>query len=542
MKNSILIAVLAFLFAGCSKKQKVDLLVLNAQVYTVDDQFSVVEAFAVNDGKIVATGTSKIMKGTYAAEKTFDAKGKTILPGLIDAHAHFYGLGTQQFKVNLRGTKSFDEMIQRIVDFQKERQVAYILGRGWDQNDWEVKEFPTKDKLDSLFPNIPVAITRIDGHALLANQKALDLAGITPKTKVEGGKIGIKNGELTGVLIDNAMEILRKSIPASTTKENVKALMAAQDICLRYGLTTIDEAGLDKSIIQLIDSLQEAGDLKIRFYAMASATPENVEYYLTKGIVRTDRLHVSSFKVYADGALGSRGAVLKAPYSDKPHHFGTMLIGVDAFKQLAAKIYNSPFQMNTHAIGDSANVVVLKTYDSLLKPNEDRRWRVEHAQIIDAPDFAHFSKNIIPSVQPTHATSDMYWAEDRLGAERLKNAYAWKKLLHQAGVIALGTDFPVEKVSPFLTFYAAVVRKDLKGFPENGFQPENALSRKETLKGMTIWAAYANFEEKEKGSIEKGKFADFVVLDQDIMKVPGNKIPETKVLATYIAGEKVFQR
>lgn len=539
MKKIFLFTVVFVLFIRCENKKNVDLLVIDAQVYTVDDQFSVVEAFAVNDGKIVFTGTNEELKNRYSSSNIYDAKGKTILPGLIDGHAHFYGLGLQRQKVDLSGTKSFEEVVERIVAFQNKNQMAYIQGRGWDQNDWEVKEFPNKTLLDSLFPNTPVAITRIDGHALLANKKALEMAGITINTEVEGGKIEKKNGELTGILIDNPMSLVRESIPGPSRNAIVEALLAAQEICLKNGLTTVVDAGLNRETIEIIDSLQKSGELKIRIYAMASASPENLDYYLKHGKVRTERLNVRSFKVYADGALGSRGAVLKEPYSDKKHHFGTMLIGVDDFKKMAKRIYRSDFQMNTHAIGDSANAVVLRTYDSLLQKNDDRRWRVEHAQIIDAEDFHYFGKNIIPSVQPTHATSDMYWAESRLGLQRLKNAYAWNKLLEQAGIIVLGTDFPVEKVSPILTFYAAVARKDLKGYPAKGFQPENGLSREETLKGMTIWPAYANFEEKVKGSLEPGKFADFVVLNQNIMTVETPKIPATKAVAIFIDGEKV---
>ncbi len=533
------IFLLILLLSGCHEKESVDLLIFNAEIFTVNSEFSIAEAMAINDGKIVATGTSKDIQERYSAKNMLDNEGKTILPGLIDAHAHFYGLGLQQHKVDMSGTQNFSEVIQRIVDFQKKNDVSYITGRGWDQNDWEVKEFPNKKVLDSLFPETPVAITRIDGHALLANQKALDLAGITTETPISGGKIEKIDGKLTGILIDNAMEMVYNSIPKPSREEATAAILEAQKICLRLGLTTVDDAGLDKEIIQLMDSLQKTGDLKIRIYAMAIATPENVDFYLKNGPVKTERLHVCSFKIYADGALGSRGAVLKEPYSDMPHHFGTMLIGITDFKKLAGRIHKSKFQVNTHAIGDSANAVVLRTYDSLLTKNEDRRWRVEHAQIIDEQDFHYFSKNIIPSVQPTHATSDMYWAEDRLGPERIKNAYAFHKLLEQAGIVALGTDFPVEKVSPFLTFYAAVSRKDLKGFPAEGFQPENGLNRQETLKGMTIWAAYANFEENEKGSLEPGKYADFVILDQNIMNMEESKIPETNVLATYISGKKV---
>ncbi len=273
---------------------------------------------------------------------------------------------------------------------------------------------------------------------------------------------------------------------------------------------------------------------------MISNTTENLDYYLKNGPFKTERLNVRSFKFYGDGALGSRGAALKEFYSDRPDHYGALLSPVKDFKEIAKRIANSKFQLNAHAIGDSANSLVLKTYDELLKNDENRRWRVEHSQVIDETDFKYFSKNIIPSVQPTHATSDMYWAEDRLGPERIQGAYAYKKLLDQAGIVALGTDFPVEEVSPFYTFHSSVARKDLENFPESGYMMEQALSREETLRGMTIWAAYSNFEEDEKGSIEPGKFADFIILEKNIMKVPEDEIPNIKVLQTWVNGEKVY--
>lgn len=540
IKKIAFIILFSGIVSSCETKEEVDLLVLNANVYTVDEDFSTVEAFAVNDGKFIATGTTEALQEKYDATEVIDAEGKTIVPGLIDGHAHFYGFGLQLQTVDLTGTKSFEEVVERIVEFQKEKNVDFITGRGWDQNDWEVKEFPSKDTLDILFPDTPVAITRIDGHALLANQAALDVAGITTETKVEGGKIEVIDGKLTGILIDNPMALVENAIPEPSIQEKVNALLDAQEIAFKYGLTTINDAGLGRETIALIDSLQQAGDLKMRIYAMISHSPENLEYFLGRDFIKTPRLNVRSFKVYADGALGSRGAVLKEPYSDKEGHFGTLLLSVEEFKETAERIAASDYQMNTHAIGDSANVVVLKTYDSLIGQEGNRRWKVEHAQIIDEGDFKYFSRNIIPSVQPTHATSDMYWAGDRLGEEREKGAYAYNKLLEEAGVIVLGTDFPVEKVSPFLTFYAAVARKDLENYPEGGYMPEQALSREETLRGMTIWAAYGNFEEDEKGSIEAGKFADFVILDQNIMEVPENQIPETKVLGTFLGGEKVY--
>ncbi len=542
MKKILSLFGLALILFSCnSEKEKADLLVFNAKVYQVDSTFSKAEAFVVKDGKFLEVGNSKDLKEKYEAVQNFDAEGNAIYPGFFDAHAHFYNLGLQQQLVDLTGTKSFDEVVSRIVEFQKERNLDFITGRGWDQNDWEDKEFPVKDTLDKLFPETPVAITRIDGHALLANQAALDRAEITTKTKFQGGDIEQKNGKLTGILIDNPMDLMHNAQPELDDETKQQALLEAEDLCLSYGLTTVDDAGLDRSTIEMMDTLQKSGEMKIRIYAMVSNSKSNLDYYLPKGPYKTERLNVRSVKFYADGALGSRGAALKAPYSDRPHHFGALLSPISELKTTAERIAKSEFQMNTHAIGDSANYLVLKTYDSLLKSGEDRRWRVEHSQVIDMEDFHYFSKNIIPSVQPTHATSDMYWAEDRLGEKRIKGAYAYKKLLDQAGLVALGTDFPVERVNPFLTFYAAVDRQDTENYPEDGFMKDQALSREETLKGMTIWAAYSNFEENEKGSIEPGKYADFIMLDRDIMEVEIDSVPETKVIGTFINGEQVYK-
>jgi hypothetical protein len=521
-------------------KEIADLIIYNAQIYTVDEAIPTAQAFAVKDGKFLQVGTNEEIQGKFESEKIVDAQGKTILPGLIDAHCHFYNLGMKLQQVDLVDTKSYQEVLDKIVAFQKEKNVPFIVGRGWDQNDWEVKEFPTKKELDELFPDTPVAITRIDGHAMIANQKALDLAKITTKTKVEGGEILQKDGKLTGILIDNPMGLVREVIPQPTRQAQIEALLEAQKINFSYGLTTVDDAGLSPDVISLIDSLQKAEQLQMRMYVMVSNRPEYVEEYLKKGAYKTEKLNVSSFKVYADGALGSRGAALKEPYSDKHNHVGAMLIGYEDFKTLTGKLANSPFQMNTHAIGDSANAVVIRTYYEALKGQNDRRWRIEHAQVVAPEEFEALDKNIMISVQPTHATSDMYWAEDRLGKERIKGAYAYKKLLEKTGKVALGTDYPVEKVNPFHTFYAAVARKDLKNYPDGGFQKQNALTREETLKGMTIWAAYSNFEENEKGSISVGKYADFVILDQDIMKVEESAIPNTKAVSTYLGGLKVY--
>lgn len=540
MKKGILLFILSFIIFSCTQKEAVDLIIHNAKIYTVDTEFSNAEAFAIRDGKFVAVGTSEEIQQKYNATETLDANGKTVLPGLIDAHCHFYGLGLFKQSVDLVGTKSYDEIIEKLVAFQKEKKVPFIIGRGWDQNDWDVKEFPSKERLDKLFPDTPIALTRVDGHAYLVNQKALDLAGITTETNVEGGEIQQKDGKLTGILIDNPMDLIDKIIPQPNRAQQIQALQDAEKECFSYGLTTVNDAGLNKDVINLIDSLQKADALHMRIYAMISNTPENVAHYINKEPYKTAHLNVRSFKVYGDGALGSRGAVLKKSYSDKENHFGAMVISPENLEKLAVKIAKTNYQMNTHAIGDSANYQVLKTYASALQGQTDRRWKIEHAQIIDHTDFDLFTnKNIIPSVQPTHATSDMYWAGDRVGETRLKGAYAYKKLLNLSGQIALGTDFPVEHVSTFKTFYAAVARKDSDQYPAGGFQMENALSREETLKGMTIWAAYSNFEENEKGSIEVGKFADFIILDKNIMEIPENEILAATVEETYLAGKKV---
>lgn len=536
MKKLTILSLIILCFSCSDDKQTVDSIIINANIYTVDNDFNKAEAFAVKDGKFLAVGTSREIQSKYASENIIDAKGKTIVPGFIDAHCHFLGLGLDQQAVDLVGTNSFEDVMKRMLDFQNEKQYDYVLGRGWDQNDWEDKTFPNKKLLDRLFPETPIALFRIDGHAVLCNQAALDLGNVTVNTTIEGGEIVIENGVLTGVLIDNAEMLVMNHWPQPSRKDKVNALLAAQEICFDLGLTTVDDAGLDQDAIEIIDSLQKAGDLKMRVYAMVSFNEKNVDYYLNKGIIKTDRLNVRSFKFYADGALGSRGAMLRAPYSDKPNHLGLLVTDLETFNKNAERIANSDYQMNTHAIGDSANRVVLLTYNKVLANKPDRRWRVEHAQVVSQEDFDLY-KNVLPSIQPTHATSDMYWAEDRLGSERIKGAYAYKQLLDAYGKVALGTDFPVERVSPFLTFYAALARQDLEQYPEGGFQKENGLTREETLKGMTIWAAYSNFEESEKGRIEAGKFADFIILEKDIMTVDQNEIPKIKVEQTFVNGE-----
>ena len=544
MKN-YLIAILALVLFSCSSKEKIDLLVYNATIYTVDSSFSTAEAMAVREGKIIATGKMADLEKDYEATEKLDAEGKFIYPGFIDAHAHFVGYGMSLQRVDLTGTKSWDEVIRKCEIFFKENLSGndWIVGRGWDQNDWEDKNFPTKELLDLRFPNNPVLLTRIDGHAAVANQKAIDLAGVKAGDTLTGGEVEEMEGKLTGILIDNAVDLVSSKIPASTQEQFKAALQAAEKNCFAVGLTTVDDCGLSYEAVEGIKKLQADNELKMRLYVMLSDEKTNYDYLEKNGIIKTDRLNVRSFKVYGDGALGSRGACLLEPYSDKAGHYGFLLSNPAHFDSVANYISQKGWQMCTHAIGDSGNRTMLNIYAKYLKGKNDLRWRIEHAQVVSQNDFNLFGANsIIPSVQPTHATSDMYWAGDRVGSERVKGAYAYNQLLQQNGWLPLGTDFPVEDISTFKTFYAAVVRKDAKGWPAEGYQMENALTREQTLRGMTIWAAKSNFEENEKGSLEKGKLADFIILDTDIMKAAPEKILNIQVLKTFVGGEKVYEK
>ncbi|HNS12025.1 MAG TPA: amidohydrolase [Bacteroidia bacterium] len=536
-----LIAVL--LISSCHYKRIVDLIVFNGTIYTVNTMFSVTQAMAIKNGKIISLGRSDDILDDYQSENTIDLQGNFVYPGFIDAHSHFFGYATDLLKCDLTGTKSFDEIIDQLRTFSISNKFDWLLARGWDQNDWTIKEYPDKNIIDSLFPDKPVFMLRIDGHAVLCNQVALDMAGITPETKVEGGEILLADGKLTGLLIDNAIDLVKVKIPQYSAELVEEALLRAQQNCVAAGLTSVSDAGLGKDSIEVIQKLQNENKLKLRVYAMMSDDKPTLDHFIQTGPIISDRLTVRAIKVYTDGALGSRGACLKQAYSDQPGHFGFLLKDRNYLEQLCELAKNNKFQMCAHAIGDSAVSTILDVYSNYVSGENNRRWRIEHCQVVSPKDLRKFGDNsIIPSVQPTHATSDMYWAQERLGAERIKYAYAYNDLLQNSdGIIALGTDFPVESIQPLLTYYAAVQRRDLDGYPDEGFQKENELSKKDALRGMTIWAAYASFEDDFKGSLEEGKFADFVVLDKDILEIPEKKIPKVDVLFTFINGEKMFQ-
>ena len=510
---------------SCQTKTAVDLIVHNANIYTVDEQFSKAEAFAVKDGKFVAVGNEKDIMSQYTATEVIDAQGKAVYPGFMDGHCHFVGYGEQLVRwCDLKGCQSFDEVIERLQEHDSLHPAEWLLGRGWDQNLWPVPEFPDNDKLAEVFPRRKVLLTRVDGHAVLASKEVLDLAGIDKDYKLDGGKVILKDGKCTGVLLDNTADVAKALIPPMTREERIHALLQAQENCWAVGLRSVTDAGLDIETIELIDSLQEAGLLKIHVNAMINPDDETMDHFMEKGIIDKEKLTIRSVKIYADGALGSRGAKLIEPYSDAPETSGLILESDEFYHHVCQKAYDAGYQVCCHAIGDGGTRHILDIYTQYLKGENDLRWRVEHSQVVAEKDFQKFHDySIIPSVQTTHCTSDMDWAGERLG-DRIKNAYAYQRLLQQNGWLINGTDFPIEDISPIYTFYAAVARKHLDGTPSEGFQMENALTREQALRSITIWVAKGCFLESRKGSIEVGKDADFVILDRDIMTVEESEI------------------
>lgn len=543
MKNTVYL-ILLLIFTRCTTNTEVDLIVYNAKIYTVDSTFSTAEAFAVKNGIFIDIGKSDDILKRYNAKETIDAHQKAVYPGFYDAHGHSFLLANAMQEVDVTGVKTMDELVERI---QKYRQInpdkKWIVGAGWDQNIWEDKSFPTKDSLDKFFPNTPIFLSRIDYHTALVNGKALEIAQIDSAQIVEGGMIvGDAAGAPTGVLIDNAMLLVKKFIPLIAEHDLLNNLQQAQDSLFAVGLTSIVDAGLNEEQLDHIKSFYLKDSLKIRNYAMIYAEPHKIERIIKEGIFETDRLSIKSIKFMADGALGSRGAALLTNYSDDSSKTGFLLHSPEEFDLALQKLAASPFQVAVHAIGDSANRLILDLYGKHLKGDNDRRWRIEHAQVVSLEDFIKFKTfQIIPSIQPTHATSDMYWAEDRLGEERIKGAYAYRTLLDAYGKIAIGSDFPIESINPLYSFHAAVYRQDKNGNPSSGYQSEQRISREQALRGMTIWAAYSCFQEDKRGSIEKGKDADFVILNSDIMTAESSKIRGIKTLRTVIAGETVYQ-
>jgi len=534
-----------------------DLVLVNGRIYTVDNARPVASALAVGRGRILFVGSDAEARTLVnASTSVIDLHGATVVPGIVDAHAHLLGLGNRLQRVNVAGSTSSDEVIERVKAWSKDvKPGAWILGRGWDQNRWTSKEFPTHDALSRAFPNNPVVITRVDGHAMLANAKAMQLARVSAASAdPEGGRIiRLASGSPSGVFIDNAQNLIARAIPPSTPADTRKAILAAIAECNRWGLTGVHDAGEDAETIGIYEELAKAGNYNLRNYVMLSdpgepGSPAALRNpYLRRGpqsALYDGHLWVRAIKVYADGALGSRGAALLAPYADEPTNSGLLVSRPEHIRAWAEAALRGGFQLNVHAIGDRGNRITLDAFEAALGavPAADHRFRIEHAQVISTEDIPRFAKlGVIPSMQATHQTSDMRWAEARVGPQRIRGAYAWRSLLNTGAVIANGTDFPVEEVNPLLTFHAAVTRQDPTNWPTGGWYPEQKMTREEALQSMTIWPAYAAFQESVLGSLTPGKYADFVVLDRDIMAIPDAEILGTLVVSTWIGGKRVYE-
>ncbi len=531
---------------------KADLIVVNASVYTVDDSRPRVSAFAVRNGRIVFVGSDREARYLAGAStRVVDAKGQTVIPGMVDAHAHLLGLGTSLKNVQLAGSRTYDEVIAKIVARANAAKPGeWILGRGWDQNLWPDKKFPTHEALTRAVPDHPVVLGRIDGHAVLANAMAMKAAGVSAATHdPDGGRIErAADNSPAGVFVDNAMGLVNRAIPGATRAQTRDAILAAVAEANKWGLVGIHDAGASQRTIDIYESLAREGRYTLRNYVMVSGDSADVRHYFGIGprsALYNGHLWVRSIKLYADGALGSRGAALLAPYSDDHANSGLLVTPPAEIQRIATAALRRGFQVAVHAIGDRGNRVVLDAYDAALKavPVADHRFRVEHAQVISLQDIPRFAQlGVIPSMQASHQTSDMRWAETRVGAERIKGAYAWRSLLNTGVVIPDGSDFPVEKVNPLISFHSAVSRQDATNWPPGGWYPEQAMTREEALRAMTIWPAYAGFQEKTMGSISPGKYADFVILDKDIMSIPVTEILNTNVVSTWIGGKPVYER
>ena len=537
-------AILISILSSCMKGESVDLIIHNARVNTMNDQNNLEEAIAIKDGIIIEVGAERQILNKYSAAEYIDAEFRDVYPGFIDAHGHIMSYARQKISVDLVGCRSYDEMLVRIEKYQSKHNRNFIIGRGWDQSLWKDDEMPNNKKLNALFPDIPVCLFRIDGHALLANNYLINKSNVVQKVAKDqelssGGYFMFDDAEMTGVMVDNAMNPILEILPKFPKKELIASILDVQEELLSYGITGVHEAGINNDELELLMELVNKKKLSINIYGMLLPTEKNIEFAKNEGIYKNNNLLVRSFKVYGDGALGSRGACLKKEYSDKHEHIGYLTSSLTKMNRIAKMCKELGYQMNTHAIGDSTNKVMLQLYKDAYMDNPDHRWRIEHAQIVDPNDYTLFADyGVFPSVQPTHAVSDQRWAESRIGSNRMNGAYAYKSLLDQFGMIALGTDFPVELTNPFLTIQAAVNRKNSENFPDNGFLPEEKLNLEQCLKGMTIWASFAAFQENEIGSIEAGKDATIVIFESPV--TANEKFKQNFAHTSLIKGKKVY--
>jgi predicted amidohydrolase YtcJ len=560
MKTGTPFILLVLLLTSCMKGEKVDLIVHNAKIHTMDVSGAVQDAIAIRNGKIVEVGPERQILNKYRSDETIDAQGKEMYPGLTDAHGHMLMYAKQLLGIDLRGVRSEQELIHRCEQYKAQHpKLKFVLGQGWDQTLWAGQEMPTNGQLNALFPDIPVCLYRIDGHAALVNDFLIQKSNLLdqidalrggevvftkqilegnlslprnvnlPTNANFGQKIILQTYRPSGVLIDNAINVVQPFLPNYTKKEYFKALLQVQEELLQYGITGVHEAGIDFEHIAWLKQLIKGGKLKLNVYAMLMDSPQNRSFAQKNGPYRYRNLYIRSFKCFADGALGSRGALLKAPYHDHPESKGLLLTEIERMQNLAQFCVKNAYQMNTHSIGDSANALVLSIYEQVFKQKPDHRFRIEHAQVVDPKDFQKFANfAVFPSVQPTHAVSDADWAEARLGKARMSGAYAYKTLLNQFGMIALGTDFPVEQTNPFATIQAAY---------NSPFR--QALTLDEILRGMTIYAAFASFEENRIGTLEKGKDATFAIFEYPVSPEAGQV--QNYAWRTFIKGKCVFK-
>ena len=528
------------------KGESVDLVIHNAQVHTMNHKGDVFDAIAIKDGKIVEVGPERQILNKYSAEEYIDAELKDVYPGLTDGHGHLLSYARMQLGVNLFGCESYQEMIVRIKKYQAKNNRKFIIGAGWDQSLWdEGGELPTKAILDSVFPDIPVALVRIDGHSMLVNDTLLKSSNVietvnaAPEKFAGGGFLYHEDGTPTGMIIDNAMKPIYDLMPDYPKKELTKTMKGIQAELFSYGVTGVHDAGLSSKDRKIIEKWVDQRVLKLNIYGMLLPDEENMAFAEKNGIYENKNLYIRSFKVLADGAVGSRGAFMKDEYSDRHGHFGHLTTPVSEIQRVADFCEKVGYQMNTHAIGDSTNRILLEMYADVFTRNNNYRWRIEHAQHIDPKDFELLGNSgAYASVQPTHATTDQRWAVARLGEDRMHGSYAYKTILERCGLLVIGTDFPVEYTDPFRTIHSATNRKTTENYPMNGFLPEEAITLDECLKGMTIWAAFGSFQEEKLGTLEEGKDATLVIFNEAIVERPTFK--NNFANTVFISGEKVY--
>jgi predicted amidohydrolase YtcJ len=543
-----------FFIVSVVRAEDADLLLTNGNVYTVTKKQPKAEAVAIKANRIVFVGSNEDAKKFHAA-KIVDLHGRTVVPGFTDSHCHIFGIGEREMRLNLEGTNSLDDFLARVKErVDKTGAGKWITGRGWIETFWKPSQFPTRQDLNKIAPNNPVFLTRADGHASIANSSALKIARIDKNTPDPfGGQILKKDGEPNGMLLDKAQDLVAKNIPKPGEGDREQALLRGIDREVKLGWCEIQNAGSYKEDIDLIHKAFEAGKIKIRFVNAVYGPGEDAQNFLREGpTINAFDHHFTqrTIKVLFDGALGSRGGALLKPYSDAPETSGLLREKPEELRPMFEEALRRGIQVETHALGDRANRLILDLYEKAFKavpPNEGKirepRWRIEHAQIVDPDDIPRFAKlGVIPSMQPSHAISDLFFAPARLGMDRLVGAYAWQSFIKSGCIIAGGSDAPVERGEPMIEFYAAVARKSVKGESGEGWHPEQAVSREDALKMFTIWPAYAAFQENDKGSIEVGKLADFTVLSQDIMKIPETEILETRNEMTVIGGEIIYSR